>query len=56
MVGKQFEQILQAASTDGADLIVLGGRADTSIKHALIGGTAQKVIGLTEVPALVAHC
>jgi nucleotide-binding universal stress UspA family protein len=56
MVGKPFEQILQAVSTEGADLIVVGGRADTSIKRALLGGTAQKVIGLAEVPVLVTHC
>lgn len=56
LTGKPFEGILQAASAEGADLIVVGGRGDTTIKRALLGGTAQKVIGLAEVPVLVAHC
>lgn len=56
LAGKPFERILQAASAEGADLIVVGGRGDTTIKRALLGGTAQKVIGLAEVPVLVAHC
>lgn len=55
LAGKPYEQILQAGRRLGADLIVLGSRGDTHLGRALIGGVAQKVIGLAEHPVLVAH-
>lgn len=55
LTGRPYEQILQAARRLGADLIVMGSRGDTHLGRALIGGVAQKVIGLTEHPVLVAH-
>jgi nucleotide-binding universal stress UspA family protein len=53
--GKPYEQILQAGRDLGADLIVMGSRGDAHLGRALIGGVAQKVIGLAEHPVLVAH-
>ena len=53
--GRPCEQILQAAQGRGADLIVIGSHDKTRISQAWIGGVAQKVIGLTEHPVLVAH-
>ncbi len=53
--GRPFEQILQAGRDVGADLIVIGSRGDVPLARALIGGVAQKVIGLAEHPVLVAH-
>lgn len=55
LAGRPYEQILQAAQRLGADLIVMGSRGDAHLGRALIGGVAQKVIGLTEHPVLVAH-
>lgn len=55
LAGKPYEQILQAGQRLGADLVVMGSRGDTHLGHALIGGVAQKVIGLSEHPVLVAH-
>lgn len=53
--GRPFEQILQAGRDCGADLIVIGSRGDVPLARALVGGVAQKVIGLAEHPVLVAH-
>lgn len=55
LAGRPYEQILQASRETGADLIVMGSRGDTHLGRALIGGVAQKVIGLAEHPVLVAH-
>lgn len=52
--GKPFEQIIAAADSAGADLIVLGRHGDTLSGRAWLGGTTQKVIGLAERPVLVA--
>jgi nucleotide-binding universal stress UspA family protein len=54
-VGKPFAEILAARAASQADLIVLGSRGDASIGRALIGGVAQKVMGLSELPVLVLH-
>lgn len=53
--GKPFTEILAAAAACQADLIVMGGRGDSRIGRALLGGVAQKVIGLSEHPILVLH-
>ena len=38
----------------GADLLVIGRRAEESLARAWLGGVAQKVIGLADMPVLVA--
>jgi nucleotide-binding universal stress UspA family protein len=53
--GRPYEQILQAGRDTGADLIVIGSRGEVPLARALVGGVAQKVIGLAEHPVLVAH-
>ena len=53
--GRPYEQILQAGRETGADLIVIGSRGELPLARALVGGVAQKVIGLAEHPVLVAH-
>jgi len=55
LAGRPYEQILQAGRELGADLIVIGSRGELPLARALIGGVAQKVIGLAEHPVLVAH-
>lgn len=54
LTGKPYEQILQAGRDCGADLIVIGS-SERPLGRALVGGVAQKVIGLAEHPVLVAH-
>lgn len=53
--GKPFTEILVAAAKCQADLIVIGSRGDSRIGRSLIGGVAQKVMGLSEHPVLVLH-
>ena len=52
-IGRPHEQIVAVARQSGADLVVIGRHADDSLSRAGIGGVAQKVIGLAEVPVLV---
>jgi nucleotide-binding universal stress UspA family protein len=51
--GKAFTEILAAAKAHHADLLVIGSRNDSRIGRAMIGGVAQKVIGLSDKPVLV---
>jgi nucleotide-binding universal stress UspA family protein len=50
--GKAFTEILAAAAACQADLLVIGSRSDSHIGRAVIGGVAQKVIGLSDKPVL----
>jgi nucleotide-binding universal stress UspA family protein len=50
--GKAYTEILAAASACQADLLVIGSRGDDHIGRAMIGGVAQKVIGLSDKPVL----
>lgn len=54
-IGKPFTEILAARESSGSDLIIMGSRSDRRIRHALIGGVAQKVMGLSEHPVMVLH-
>jgi len=54
-IGKPFTEILAARESSGSDLIVMGSRSDRRIGRALIGGVAQKVLGLSEHPVMVLH-
>lgn len=51
--GKAFTEILASAAKFRADLLVIGSRNDSRIGRAMIGGVAQKVIGLSDKPVLV---
>lgn len=51
--GKPHEQILAAAKTLNADLIVVGRHGETNLIRAPFGGTTQKVLGLAETPVMV---
>ena len=53
--GKPFTEILASATRCQADLIVMGSRSDNLIGRAMVGGVAQKVIGLSESPVLILH-
>jgi nucleotide-binding universal stress UspA family protein len=50
--GKAYTEILAAAAARQVDLLVIGSRGDSHIGRAMIGGVAQKVIGLSDKPVL----
>ncbi len=50
--GKVYAEILTCAVQQHADLLVIGSRSDPHIGRAMIGGTAQKLIGLAEIPVM----
>lgn len=52
-VGVPYDEILGAGRRSGADLIVLASHGDRHLGRALVGGVAQKVMGLSDVPVLV---
>jgi nucleotide-binding universal stress UspA family protein len=52
-VGRPHEQLIAAAGTHGADLIVIGRHRHQTLGRAWVGGVAQKVIGLAGCPVLV---
>jgi nucleotide-binding universal stress UspA family protein len=52
-IGRPHEQIAAIAKQTGADLIVIGRHGGDSLSRAWLGGVAQKVIGVAEVPVLV---
>lgn len=54
-VGKPFTEILATRAASQSDLIVMGSRGENRIGRALVGGVAQKVMGLSEHPVLVLH-
>ena len=55
VVGKPFEQILNEAKAVGADLIVVGRHGESNVIRTPFGGTTQKVVGLADIPVLVAR-
>jgi len=50
--GKAYPEILAASTAVQADLLVIGSRNDSHVGHAMIGGVAQKIIGLSDNPVL----
>lgn len=50
--GKAYSEIIAAGAAVQADLLVIGSRNDSHVGHAMIGGVAQKIIGLSEKPVL----
>jgi nucleotide-binding universal stress UspA family protein len=54
-VGKPFTEILASRESSQSDLIVMGSRGESRIGRALLGGVAQKVMGLSDHPVLVLH-
>lgn len=51
--GRPHEQIVALAKQIGADLLVIGRHGADSLSRAWLGGVAQKVIGLAQLPVLV---
>jgi nucleotide-binding universal stress UspA family protein len=53
LLGNPFEQILGTAKTLGADLIVVGRHGESNVVRTPLGGTTQKIVGLSDRPVLV---
>ncbi|AFZ71785.1 universal stress protein [Natronobacterium gregoryi] len=51
--GVPHEKILEAAGEYGVDAIVVGARGRSSFKRALLGGTVDGVVRLTDRPVVV---
>ena len=52
-IGSPVEQIVKAAREIQADLIVIGTRGRTGLKHAFIGSTAEGVVRQAHCPVWV---
>ena len=50
--GEIHEQILESATQNDADLIVIGTHGHTGIKLMLLGSTTEKVVRMSECPVL----
>jgi nucleotide-binding universal stress UspA family protein len=50
--GSPWEQILEVAREQGADLIVVGSHGRKGVPRALLGSIAEKVLRLSTVPVL----
>ncbi len=55
-VGGASEQILETAAARDVDLIVMGNRGLSGIRHVLLGSVADRVIRSAASPVLVIHC
>ncbi|MEW6427120.1 MAG: universal stress protein [Thermodesulfobacteriota bacterium] len=51
--GHAAEEILAEAAASGADLIVMGAHASSTVLDAIMGSTAEKVIRRATIPVLV---
>lgn len=51
-VGHPFEQILEAAKRQTADLIVMGTHGRTGLGHVMLGSVAERVVRLAPCPVL----
>jgi nucleotide-binding universal stress UspA family protein len=50
------EAVLQTAKQIGADLIVIGTRGLTGLKHVMLGSVAERTVRLATCPVLTVHC
>ena len=51
-VGRPYEEIVAAAKTHKADLIIIATRGYTGLKHFFIGSTAERVVRHAPCPVL----
>jgi len=51
-VGAPFLEIINAAQSEGADLIVMGTHGRTGLAHVLIGSVAERVVNKAPCPVL----
>jgi nucleotide-binding universal stress UspA family protein len=51
--GSPFQQIIDVADHKQVDLIVMGTRGHTGLKHFFLGSVAEKVVRMASCPVLV---
>jgi len=51
--GVTYDQIVRAARSEGADLIVIGSHGRTGLSKLLLGSVAERVSGLAPCPVLI---
>jgi universal stress protein A len=54
--GSVAAQILDVASDEAADLIVISTHGETGLRHVLLGSVAEKVVRMATCPVLTVHC
>jgi universal stress protein A len=54
-MGTAWNQIVTAAKSRKADMIVIGTHGRTGLKHVLLGSTAERVVRHAACPVLVVH-
>lgn len=52
VLGKPYQQIVDVAKTEKADLIVVATHGYTGLKHAFLGSTAERVVRYAQCPVL----
>ncbi|MCB0258715.1 MAG: universal stress protein, partial [Calditrichaeota bacterium] len=50
--GRAFNEIVETASSEDCDLIVMATRGLTGLEHLLIGSTTERVVRFSTVPVL----
>jgi nucleotide-binding universal stress UspA family protein len=55
MHGVPFQAIIDTATTQQVDLIIMGTHGRTGLTHVLLGSVAEKVVRLAPCPVLVAR-
>ena len=53
--GQVWREILEAAHTLGADLIVMSTHGQSGLARALVGGVTDKIVRLSPVRVLTVH-
>ena len=53
--GSPAEAIVETAKASGADLIVMGTRGHTGLKHVLLGSVAERTVRIAPCPVLTAR-
>jgi len=53
--GEPWQEILNGAEAERADLIVLGTHGRRGLSRALLGSVAERVVRLSKVPVLTVH-
>ncbi len=54
--GSVATKILEVASDEEADLIVISTHGETGLRHVLLGSVAEKVVRMAACPVLTVHC
>ena len=54
--GKPYQEVIEFAKENGADLIVIGTHGRTGIKHTFFGSVAEMITRHSAVPVFIIPC